>query len=367
MLPGVGQAERRIGVGIIGCGAISPVYAGTFRRSATVSLVGCADLDPAAAESLARRYRTSAYPSVEQLVADPDIDVVTVLTPPRAHASASMAALAAGKHVYVEKPLAAGLAEGKALLDKARRKRVRLAVAPDTVLGAAWQTARRLVDAGGIGVPVAADASFVVLGHELWHPNPSFYYEEGGGPLFDMGPYYLSALVLLLGPIRHVDAAAQTTYPERRPASGPNAGRGFSVSVPTHVSAVLGFVAPVTATLTMSFDAWSRRSSRFILYGSEATLVLPDPNGFGGTLELWRMGRRLDRVPPAPTSAPQRRGLGVIDLVAAAQSGQPHAASAELGLHVLEAMEAIHVAAAAGMRQTLTTRPPRPAFTQETT
>ena len=361
MTPGLGQAGAPAGVGIVGCGAISATYAGTLARAKTVRLVGCGDIDHRAAAGLAARYRTHAFDSAEELIADPRVGVVVVLTPPRIHAQTVAAALAAGKHTYTEKPLATEFAEGRALVKQARTRRVRLAAAPDTVLGAAWQTARRMIDDGVIGSPVAAEASFLCVGHELWHPSPAFYYEPGGGPLFDMGPYHLSALVLLLGPILRVDAAAQRTHDVRRPTSGPNAGRRFPVGVPTHVSAVLGFAGPVTAALTVSFDTWARRSSRFVVYGSEGTLVLPDPNGFRGRIELSRPGHRRERIPLDPSSVTQRRGLGVLDLVAAEREGRPHVASAEVALHVLEAMEAIHGAAADGKRRTLTTAPGRPA------
>jgi predicted dehydrogenase len=350
-----------VGVGIVGCGAISATYAATLARARSVRLVGCADLDPRAAAALAARYRTHAFDGPAALIADPRIEVVVVLTPPRAHAATVAAVLDAGKHAYTEKPLATAFADGQALVRRARTARVRLAAAPDTVLGSAWQTARRLVDEGAIGAPVAAEASFLCPGHELWHPSPAFYYEAGGGPLFDMGPYYLSALVLLLGAISQVDAGAQTTHRSRRPATGPNAGRRFRVDVPTHVSAVLGFRGQVTATLTASFDVSAPRSSRLVVYGSEGTLVLPDPNGFGGRIELWREPRRRERVALDPPAGPQRRGLGVLDLVAAERERRAHSASAEIALHVLEAMEAIQDAAADGARRTLTTRPKRPA------
>jgi predicted dehydrogenase len=354
------NAGAPAGVAIVGCGAISATYAGTLARAKTVRLVGCADLDNRAATGLASRYRTRAFDSPEELIADPRVDVVVALTPPCIHAETVRAALAAGKHAYTEKPLATTLADGQALVQQARARRLRLAAAPDTVLGAAWQTARRLVDDGAIGSPVAAEASFLCPGHELWHPNPGFYYDAGGGPLFDMGPYYLTALVLLLGPIRHVDAAAQTTYASRRPASGPNAGRRFRVAVPTHLSAVLGFGGPVTASLTTSFDVRAPSSSRLVVHGSEGTLVLPDPNGFRGRIELWSGGGR-EHIRLDPATGPQRRGLGVLDLVVAAREGRPHSASADVALHVLEAMEAIQDAAADGRRRTLTTASRRPA------
>ena len=349
----MGVASDPLGVAIVGCGAISSVYAGTLRRSAAVRVVGCADIDHAAAVALARRQRIAAFESVDALIADPRVDIVVVLTPPLAHPAGIEAALDAGKHVYSEKPLASTGAEGARLVEKASRNGLRLAVAPDTVLGASWQTAGRLLDEGAVGECVAAEAAFVCPGHELWHPNPGFYYRRGGGPLFDMGPYYLSALVRLLGPVHEVDAAAQVTSTVRRPTEGPNAGSTFPVEVPTHVVAALRFAAPVIATLTMSFDVWPQRSSRLLVYGAKGTLVLPDPNGFLGHIEIRGPGGRRDRVAPDPFAVPQRRGLGVVDLATSIAAERPHSASAELALHVLETMEAIVVAAESGRRQRL--------------
>jgi len=350
------------GVGVVGCGSISPTYIKALRAQERVRLVGCSDRDPAIAGALARRYALRAFPEPDALLASDEVEIVLNLTPPTAHASVSLAALRQGKHVYTEKPFAASFAEGEQVADLAVAAERRVGAAPDTFLGGGWQTARRLIDEGAIGEPTAAEASFLCPGHETWHPRPQFYYSHGGGPLLDMGPYYLTGLVSLLGPILRVTGTARAARSERRPASGPHAGESFPVEVPTHVAGTLEFTGGVIATLTTSFDAWTPQSTRTVIYGSEGTLDIPDPNGFGGRLRLWPASERRWRTVPLDDQGDwlQGRGIGLLEMCDAISAQRPHRASGELALHVLEAMHAMLQSAESGRRQVLSTTCSRP-------
>jgi predicted dehydrogenase len=350
-------------IGMVGCGAISPAYVKALKQQAAVRLVGCADRDPEAARALARRYGLRTFPEPDALLASDEVEIVLNLTPPGAHAAVSEAALHQRKHVYTEKPFAASFAEGQGVAGLATAQGRRVGAAPDTFLGAGWQTARRLLDEGVIGEPVAAEASFLCPGHEAWHPRPHFYYARGGGPLFDMGPYYLTGLVSLLGPIVRATGIARTSRPERRPTSGPHAGARIPVEVPTHVVGALEFAGGVVGSLTTSFDAWTPQSTRAVIYGSDGTMDIPDPNGFGGRLRLWLAREGRWRTVPLDDQRGwlQGRGLGLLEMCAAMGERRPHRASAELGLHVLEAMHAILRSAESGERQTLATTCRRPA------
>ena len=356
------MADAR-GIGVVGCGAISPTYLKALRGQESVRLVGVADRDPAAARALARRYGLHQFAGPEALLASDEVEIVLNLTPPAAHAPVSEAALREGKHIYTEKPFAASFAEGKQVAELAGEKKLRVGAAPDTFLGAGWQTARRLIDEGAIGEPVAAEASFLCPGHEAWHPRPQFYYSRGGGPLLDMGPYYLTGLVSLLGPIARVGGSARISRPERVPTSGPHAGASIPVEVPTHVVGTLEFAGGAIASLTTSFDAWTPQSTRAVVYGSEGTMDIPDPNGFGGRLRLWPASEGRWRTVPLDEQRGwlQGRGLGLLEMCAAMREGRPHRASGELGLHVLEAMVAIMRSAESGERQALATTCRRPA------
>jgi predicted dehydrogenase len=351
------------GIGVVGCGAISPTYVKALRAQPAVRLVGVADRDPAAASALARRHGLRQFPDPDALLASDEVEIVLNLTPPAAHASVSEAALREGKHIYTEKPFAASFGEGEAVAELGSARKLRVGAAPDTFLGAGWQTARRLLDEGAIGEPVAAEASFLCPGHEAWHPRPQFYYTRGGGPLLDMGPYYLTGLISLLGPIARVTGTARISRPERRPARGPHAGASFPVEVATHVVGTLEFASGAIASLTTSFDAWTPQSTRAVVYGSEGTMDIPDPNGFGGRLRLWPASEGRWRTVPLDDQGGwlQGRGLGLLEMCAAMSDQRPHRASGELGLHVLEAMEAIMRSAESGERQALATTCRRPA------
>jgi predicted dehydrogenase len=345
-------------IGIVGAGAISGQYLVTLRKLSTVRVVAVADLDAARADAVVAGlsglpgYDGVRAATVDDLLADPAVDVVLNLTPPAGHAPVALAAIAAGKAVYNEKPLAATVADGRRVLTAAAAARVRVGGAPDTVLGTGVQTARHAVDTGLIGTPTAATATFLCPGHERWHPNPDFYYTAGGGPLLDMGPYYVTALVTLLGPVASVLGAGSTARPSRTIGSGPRAGEEIGVDVFTHVTGVLTHASGALSTITMSFDAVATRAEPIEVHGPGGTLIVPDPNHFDGDVRLRRLG--ADDWETLPVAAGYRtggRGLGVAELMtapAAASSTGGARASGTLALHVLDVMESVLRSAATG-------------------
>jgi predicted dehydrogenase len=354
--------DSAIGVGVIGCGTISGIYLENSKKFAVLKVVACADLDMERAQARAAEYGVPKACSVEELLADPAIDLVINLTVPKAHAAVAQAAIQAGKSVYNEKPLAIDRAEGRALLDAARARGVRVGCAPDTFLGGGLQTCRKLIDDGWIGAPVAATAFMMSHGHEHWHPDPAFYYQPGGGPMFDMGPYYLTALVALLGPVRRVTGATRITFPERTITSQPKYGTKITVNVPTHVAGLLDFADGTVATIITTFDVWAAELPRIEIYGTEGTLSLPDPNTFGGPVRIRRAGSsEWSTLPLTHGYTANSRGLGVADLAYGLRSGRPHRASGELAYHVLDIMQAIHEAAREGRHIELTSSCDRPA------
>lgn len=328
-------------IGIIGCGNISPLYLRSARRFPALEITACADLDAERAEARAAEFGIRAS-SVEELLADPEVELVVNLTVPQAHAPVAMAALSAGKHVYNEKPLATTLEGAGRVLELAARRGLRVGCAPSTFLGAGVQTCRQAIDAGLIGEPVAASAFMLSRGMESWHPDPEFFYQPGGGPMFDIGPYYLTALVALLGPVRRVTGSARASFPERVVSSQPRAGTRITVTTPTHVAGVLDFASGAVASLVTSFDVWASELPKFEIYGSEGSLSLQAPNLFGGPVRVWRAGesewRELPLVHPYATTL-EGWSLGVADMAAAILTGRPHRASGELAYHVLESME----------------------------
>lgn len=334
-------SPARVRVGVIGCGAISPAYFRGLKPYPFVEVAACADLDPARARARAEEFGVPASGTVDELLADPSLGIILNLTTPQSHASLSLRALAAGKSVYLEKPLALAKGEGRKVVDFARKKKLRVGCAPDTFLGGGLQTCRRLLDQGKIGRPVAATAFMLGHGHESWHPNPEFYYKAGGGPLFDMGPYYLTALVHLLGPVARVAAISGRAFSTRVITSEPKRGQLIRVDVPTHDAATLEFRNGAIASLVTSFDVWAHSLPRIEVYGTEGSLGVPDPNGFAGTVRLRRMGEK--EWSEIPLTHPVRsRGAGLADMALALRSGRPHRASGNLALHVLEVMCAIH-------------------------
>ncbi|MHC5055591.1 MAG: Gfo/Idh/MocA family protein [Planctomycetota bacterium] len=345
-------------VGVVGCGNISGAYLKNSKNYPAFEIAACADLDMERAKAKAAEHGARAC-TVEELLADEEISTVLNLTIPNGHFDVARAALEAGKHAYNEKPLAIERDEGRALVELAREKGLRLGCAPDTFLGAGGQTCRKLIDDGTIGEPVAATAFMTCRGHESWHPSPEFYYKAGGGPVFDMGPYYITALVNLLGPVKRVTGSARVTFPERAITSEPKNGTKITVDVPTHVAGVLDFASGVVATIIMSFDVWAASLPRIEVYGSEGSLSVPDPNGFGGPVRLWRASDREWREAPL-THPGNGRSVGVADMAAAARSGRAHRASGDLAYHVLDVMHAVHEASAGGAHVELTSTCERP-------
>ncbi|MGK3206953.1 Gfo/Idh/MocA family protein [Amycolatopsis sp. MEPSY49] len=328
-----------VGVGIIGAGVISGTYLENLTSFPDVRVLRVADLDDERAAARAAEYGVPRPGSVAELLADPEIEIVVNLTLPASHVEVGLAALEAGKHVWAEKPLALDRQTGRKLLDRAREKNLRVASAPDTVLGAALQTARQAVDAGRIGTPMTALALFQVPGPEVWHPAPEFYFQPGGGPLLDMGPYYLTTLVHLLGPIRRVTGAGGRARDTRVVGSGPRAGTEFPVRVPTTVTALVEFEA-ASAQLVLSFDSALKRTGLVELTGTLGTAVLPDPNRFDEPTRLHLLGHDEPEELPARGHAASR-GTGTLELARAIRAGVPERASGELAYHVLDAMLAI--------------------------
>jgi predicted dehydrogenase len=335
--------------GIIGCGNVSGIYCKAGKRFDVLEILACADLVAERAEQQAEEFGIPRACSPDELLPDPEIEIVVNLTPPDAHAQVAMAAIRAGKSVYNEKPLAVTRQAGRALLDAGRQEGVLIGGAPDTFMGAGGQTCRELIDRGAIGQPVAATAFMLSRGHETWHPDPEFFYKPGGGPMFDMGPYYLTALVNMLGPVRRVTGSAQISYPERTITSQPKHGQKIQVEVPTHVVGVMDFEQGAVGTIITSFDVHSAPMPCLQVFGSEGTLNVPDPNTFGGPVRLWRRETgEWEEVELRRPYADNSRGLGVADMACALRSGRDHRASGELAFHVLDLMCAFHDASDRG-------------------
>jgi predicted dehydrogenase len=333
------------GVAVVGCGNISNQYLKNLTRFPDVKVLFCADIDTERAKAQAAAYDVPEAGTVQQALGHPGVELVVNLTVPAAHAEVANAAVKAGKHVWNEKPLTLDMDAGRTLLITARGSRVRVGCAPDTVLGAGLQSARRLVAAGAIGTPLTALTLLQGPGPESWHPGPEFLFGAGAGPLFDLGPYYLSVLAMLFGPANQVAAIGRRARSTRVIGSGPRAGTEFSVDVPTFVSVLAEYASGQAASLLFSWDSPLSRHGFVEITGSEATLAVPDPNRFDGDLRLRRAGDTDWTVVPS-SGATAGRGIGVVDMVRAIRHGEPHRASGEIALHVLEMMIAIERSAA---------------------
>lgn len=331
-------------VGIIGCGVISSVYMQNIPKFDHLILEACADLDMEKAKQQAKKFNIPKCYTVEEILADEEIDLIINLTVPQAHAEVCLKALASNKHVYVEKPLAVTREDGKKILQKAKERNLRVGSAPDTFLGAGIQTAIHLIEKGKIGTPIGASAFMLNRGTEHWHPDPEFYYQIGGGPMFDMGPYYLTALIALLGPIKRLAGMTSISYPERTILSQPKAGKKIKVEVPTHLAGTIEFESGPIATLTTSFDVFGGSVLPHIeVYGSEGTILVPDPNTFGGPVKLRKKDdEEFHDVPIDHFPTVNDRGLGVADMAYAILNNQEHRANGEIAYHVLEAMHGYH-------------------------
>jgi predicted dehydrogenase len=355
----VGDAHR---IGVVGLGVISRAYLDTLIGLPAVRVTAVADLDAARSAAVAAEFPGVRALTVQELLSSPDVDTVLNLTVPAAHAEIALGAIAHGKHVYGEKPLAAELPDAHAVLEAAAKAGVRVGCAPDTVLGTGIQTARAAVAAGSIGRPLFASAVMITPGHERWHPHPDFYYTTGGGPLLDMGPYYLASLVHLLGPVRAVTGASSRLRTERVISSGPRAGERIPVEVDSHVSGVLEHTDGTLTTITTSFDGVTTTAAPIEVHGETGTLTVPDPNHFDGEVRLFELGgTRWRTLPRSAGYVDGSRGIGLLDFIAADAQRAPRAGG-ELALHVLETMTALLRSSAEGRRIELTTstRPPAP-------
>jgi len=361
-------------IGIIGCGNISEAYLKGAARSDLITVKAVADLNAEAAATRAEAYGVDAA-SVDDVLADDDIEIVINLTVPLAHAEVSEAIIRAGKHVYSEKPLAATLADGRAIAAAADAADVRLGCAPDTFLGAGHQACRRAIDDGQIGEVVGAAATFLSHGMEHWHPNPTFFFKPGGGPVLDMAPYYLTALINMIGPVDNVTSIASRGSDIRTVSSeGPMTGQSIQVEVPTTVNAVLSFDCGANVSLSTSWDIWQSERLPFEIYGSEGTMLVPDPNFFGGepkisdgegdwlTLNIDSFAYGLpNRQDGRGRKAADYRIVGLLDMAAAIRADRPHRASGAMALHVLEVMEAMILSSNEGRHIAIESRPDRPA------
>jgi len=357
------SAPKPLRVGLIGCGNISNAYFQYLKPYAAVAkITACADLDLERVRAKAAEHGVPKACTVKELLADPDIDAVLNLTIPAAHASVNLAALKAGKHVYCEKPFSLNYRDGLQVLKEAQKRGLRIGCAPDTVLGGGIQTARKLIDDGAIGRPVAAFANMLGHGPEGWHPNPSFFYQKGGGPLFDMGPYYLTSLVVLMGAVKSVTAVAKMSFTHRTITNKIDPGKKIKVEVPTHLSGELEMVNGAVATVNMSFDIWRSHMPLLEVHGTEGSLSVPDPNGFGGEVKLWTTKKPEWETIPLTHNDKIGRGTGLAEMAFAGQKGKrPHRLNGELALHVVEIMEAFHTSSNAGKKVVLKSRPKQPA------
>jgi predicted dehydrogenase len=362
--PGVPSGRRGpVPVGVVGAGNISGEYLRNLTRFPDTRVVAVGDIVPELARTKAAEHGIANAGDVSVVLDDPSVEIVVNLTVPAAHAEVALAAVRAGKHVWNEKPLTTDRATAAELLAAADRVGVRLGGAPDTFLGSGLQAARRLVDEGAIGTPLSAVATMTSPGPDAWHPNPAFFFQPGAGPLFDIGPYYLTALVQLLGAAQSVAAVGSIARATRVVGSGPLAGQTFPVDTPSHVGALYRFAGGASAQATFSFDAPQFRYALEIT-GTDGTLVLPDPNLFGGEICIRRPGGSGPESLEITTGR-STRGTGVLDMARAIRSGRPHRADGALAFHVLDTMTATLEAAAQGstvaIRSRVSPAPPLPA------
>ncbi|MCG9128122.1 Gfo/Idh/MocA family oxidoreductase [Candidatus Poribacteria bacterium] len=345
-------------IGIIGCGTISGAYFEGAKRTEILEIKGCADINQEASRSKAEKYNCKSY-TVEELLLDSEIELVVNLTIPRVHVDVGLQVLNAGKHVYSEKPLGVDIDSGKQLIDTAAEKGLRVGSAPDTFLGGGIQTSRLTIDSTKIGKPLSGTAFMCGHGPESWHPNPAFYYDIGGGPMLDMGPYYITALVNLLGPVKRVAAITTKAFEERIATSQAVNGLRIPVNTTTHLTGILEFENGVIITMIMSFDMWRHSLPCIEIYGETGTLRVPDPNTFGGPVAICPAGGDWEDVPICyPNNA---RMIGVVDMVSAIESDRIHRANGDLAYHVLEVMLAFDKSSESGEHVLIESTTERPA------
>jgi len=363
---------KPVHIGIVGCGNISDAYFTGAARSDFIRIKGCADSRPEAAQAKAQAYGVQAQ-SVEDLLADPEIEIVINLTVPQAHATVGRQALEAGKHLYLEKPLATEFAAARDLLALAQDRKLSVGCAPDTFLGAGHQACRAAIDAGRIGRPIGGSVAVLSRGMEAWHPNPEFFFKRGGGPIHDMGPYYVTQLVNLLGPVARVTACATIGLPTRTIGSEPLRGQRIEVDVPTTVNGMLQFASGANVTMSASWDVWAHQRSPIEIYGTEGTLLGVNPNFFGGQPQVaerdgaWQ-ALDIGAFPFGVKNIVTRlgaheanyRAVGVVDMAVALREGRPFRASGALALHVLEVLDAFERSSLTGRHIEIETRVDRP-------
>jgi predicted dehydrogenase len=334
--------------GIVGCGCISQRYIEASKTFGILDVVACTDLDMGLAKEKAKENDLVAM-SFDDMMADKEVQLILNLTPPKAHADVSCTALKAGKHVHSEKPLAVTREDGKRIIQTAREAGKRVTCAPDTFLGAGHQTARKVIDDGGIGRPIAGAAMFMGHGPERWHRNPAFFYDLGGGPMFDLGPYYVTALIHLLGPVKRVTAFTGKGFDERIAGHEDRKGERIPVKIPTHVAGSAEFMNGALVTVVTSFDVWGHHHPPIEIYGTEGSLRVPDPNGFGGPVKRLAAGEKeWEDVPLSYDYAENMRSIGAADLAHALQNGHDARCDVAMAYHVLDVMHAFGDSAASG-------------------
>ncbi len=363
--------NEKVKVGVVGCGAISGAYLGMAKNFPQVEIAACADLDFERAKAKASEFNIPKAVSVDEIFSDPSIEIVLNLTVPKAHVPIALRAIEAGKHTYAEKPLAIDRADGRKMLDAAKARGVMVGCAPDTFLGAGIQTARKCIDDGEIGKPVAFTSLWLSRGHESWHPSPEFYYEVGGGPMFDMGPYYLTALLNLLGPIHRLAGSATVQIPERtithknkEGGPGPKFGKKVPVETPDHISGIIEFANGCSGCIMTSFATmFSGHDNKqpITIYGTEGTLRVPDPNGFDGPVSLRKTGESEWREVPHAFVKGYGRSVGLADMAYAIRSRRPVRASGALAFAVLDAMQGFLDSSKSGQYHKMTAPFERPA------
>ena len=343
---------KKLGVGIIGCGNISTTYLGLAPLFRGIEMRACADINMTAARARAKEYGIRAA-TVDELLADKEIDIVVNLTVPAVHYAVSKQAIDAGKHVYSEKPFVLAVAEGLDLRKRATRKKLRVGSAPDTFLGGAHQLARNLIDRGAVGKITSGTCHVMSHGMEHWHPNPDFFFQPGGGPILDLGPYYIANLIQLIGPVKRVAALAAIPARERTITSKPRYGEKIPVTTPTTLHALLEFASGAAITFNASWDVWSHGHKPMELYGEEGTIHVPDPNFFGGEVRLTKRSDPVKKMPKwqHPFSVPNQqhasgmmanyRTAGLADMAIAIAEGRPHRCSMEAALHAIDVMTGI--------------------------
>ena len=362
---------EKVKVGLVGCGVISDIYIENAKNFRSYEITACADLVNEKAKDKAKTHGIPKVCSVEEIMSDPEIEVVLNLTIPQAHAEINLKALEAGKNVYCEKPLAVELEDGLKTIELAKKKGLKVGCAPDTFLGGRLQMCRKMIDDGWLGRIIGGTANMLCPGHEIWHPGPDFYYKKGAGPVFDMAPYYITALISLLGPVKSISAAAATTYSKREIKSEPLRGTFMDVEVPTYISGIMEFANGAIVNAIVTFDVWDSKLPRLELYGTEGTLSCDDadpyggPNTFEGPVKFrskdesdWldfpnMIPRRPEatewpRIPTLFKYNSNSRGVGLADMTTALQKGRDHRANGDMAYHALEIMHGLLIAAETG-------------------